>query len=305
MRQAFASKALPATGGGRLFKRFALAASLAALSLSVGASSAGAAVTIGQIAPANPPQTCSGAHTDLVQPTVTSGNTYVVPALPPATSLVINSWSHSAFNGPNQEITMKVWRHVTGMTYRAVGHDGPRAPNPGVVNSFSGISVPVQPGDVLGLNRGIPASNCVFSAPGDTFLLDAFSNAADGETATFSTGNNFRVNASAVVTPSNAFTLGAVTRNKKKGTATLNVNVPNPGDLSGSGNGAKVAGAAGAVTSKAVGAGNAQLLIKAKGKKKKKLNQKGKVKLNVAVTYTPTGGEPSTQSIKVKLKKKL
>jgi hypothetical protein len=29
------------------------------------------------------------------------------------------------------------------------------------------------------------------------------------------------------------------------------------------------------------------------------------VKLSVAVTYTPTGGDPSTQSVKVKLKKKL
>jgi hypothetical protein len=46
-------------------------------------------------------------------------------------------------------------------------------------------------------------------------------------------------------------------------------------------------------------------LIKAKGKKKKQLNQKGKVKLNVAITYTPTGGDPSTQSVKVKLQKKL
>jgi hypothetical protein len=47
------------------------------------------------------------------------------------------------------------------------------------------------------------------------------------------------------------------------------------------------------------------LLIKAMGKKKRKLNETGKVKLNVAVTYTPTGGDPSTQSIKVKLKKNL
>jgi hypothetical protein len=31
----------------------------------------------------------------------------------------------------------------------------------------------------------------------------------------------------------------------------------------------------------------------------------GKVKLNVAVTYTPTGGDPSSQSLEVKLKKKL
>ena len=54
-----------------------------------------------------------------------------------------------------------------------------------------------------------------------------------------------------------------------------------------------------------MGAGPAQLLIKATGKKKKKLTQKGKVKLNVAVTYAPTGGDPGTQSVKVKLKKKI
>ena len=57
--------------------------------------------------------------------------------------------------------------------------------------------------------------------------------------------------------------------------------------------------------SKSVPAGLAQLLIKARGKKQKKLNETGKVKLNVAVTYTPTGGDPNTQSTKVKLRKKL
>ena len=108
----------------------------------------------------------------------------------------------------------------------------------------------------------------------------------------------------AQVAPTNSFTPGAVTRNKKKGTATLAFNLPNPGDLAGSGQGAQVA-SAGAVTSNAVPAGTATLVVKAKGKKKRKLNQKGKVKLNVAVTYTPTGGDPSTQSVKVKLKKKL
>jgi hypothetical protein len=29
------------------------------------------------------------------------------------------------------------------------------------------------------------------------------------------------------------------------------------------------------------------------------------MKLDVAVTYAPTGGDPNTQSVKVKLKKKL
>jgi hypothetical protein len=102
--------------------------------------------------------------------------------------------------------------------------------------------------------------------------------------------------------PTNTFSLGAVTRNKKKGAATLTVNVPNPGELTGSGKGVNAASAA--VNSKTVTApGSAQLLIKAKGKKKRKLNDTGKVKLNVAVTYTPTGGDLSTQSTKLKLKK--
>jgi hypothetical protein len=283
--------------------RLGLILGFATLALLAGAPPAAAAVPIGQTAPVNPPSTCGGASSDIAQPTVTAGNTYVVPALPPATSLVINSWSHSAFNGPNQEITMKVWRHVSGMTYRAIGHDGPRTPTGGVVNTFSGFTVPVQPGDVLGLNRGAANTNCVFSAPGETFLLDAFSNAADGETATFSPSNNFRANISAVVTPANAFTLGGVTRNKTKGTATIAATVPNPGQLTVSGGGVKTAGATKAVAVNAPG--TAKVVVRAKGKKKKKLNATGKVKVSPTITFTPTGGEASSQSTKVKLKKNL
>jgi hypothetical protein len=104
---------------------------------------------------------------------------------------------------------------------------------------------------------------------------------------------------------SNAFTIDAITRNKKKGTATITGNVSFPGELIASGNGVKASATGGAVISKAVGAGQAQLLIKAKGKKKRKLNRKGKAKVRVTVTYTATGGSPTTQSVKVKLKKKL
>jgi len=107
------------------------------------------------------------------------------------------------------------------------------------------------------------------------------------------------------VSPSNAFTLGAITRNNKKGTATITMNVPNPGELTASGNGVQAASAGRALISKSVAAGQAQLLIRAKGKKKQKLNEAGKVKLSVAVTYTPTGGDPATQTKKLKLKKKL
>jgi hypothetical protein len=79
--------------------------------------------------------------------------------------------------------------------------------------------------------------------------------------------------------------------------------LPNPGELTGSGKGVKVAGAA--VISKTVTApGEVKLTIRAKGKQKRKLNETGNVKVKPKITYAPTGGDPSTQSVKVKLKKK-
>jgi hypothetical protein len=107
------------------------------------------------------------------------------------------------------------------------------------------------------------------------------------------------------VNPSNVFTIAGVHRNKKKGTATITVSVPNPGELLASGNGVKASSAGQAVTSKSVVAGQAKLVVKAKGKKRRNLNRKGKVKLNVAISYTPTNGHANTQSVKVKLKKRL
>ena len=50
----------------------------------------------------------------------------------------------------------------------------------------------------------------------------------NGATGAFGPVPDLRVNVSAVVEPANAFTLGEVRRNKKKGKATLTVSVPNP-----------------------------------------------------------------------------
>jgi hypothetical protein len=101
---------------------------------------------------------------------------------------------------------------------------------------------------------------------------------------------------------SSGFTIDGVRRNKKKGTATITAGVDFPGELLASGKGVK---ASSAVTSKAVAAGQAKLVIKAKGKNRRKLNENGKVKLKLAISYTPAGGTLHTQSLKVKLKKKI
>ena len=237
-----------------------------------------------------------------MQPTVTSGNAYVVPAT--VATGTVTSWStHANANGGT--LTMKVFRQVSGLTYMAVGHDDPRPLTPSVLNTFTGINVPVKAGDVLGLHAGAGSPACVIDVLGDSGYY-RLADLTDGQQGEFAADTDVRLSATAVVSPSNTFTLGSTTRNEKKGTASLTVTVPNPGELTGLGKGVKVAGAAGAVSSKKVTApGKVKLTIRATGKKKRKLNETGKVKLKPKITYTPTGGDPSTHSVKVKLKKKL
>jgi hypothetical protein len=275
--------------------RIGAAAVLAALVLAVGTSPAAATVTIGQTQATA--DTCDNGF-DWIQPTVTEGNGYLVPE-----QGTVTSWSTTA-RSPGGTMTMKILRNVAGPTYRVVGHEGPHDLTDGVLNTFSGFSIPVQAGDVLGLYvvSGSPA--CVFDVIGDAAQFDPLqANLADGQAGDFQPSSGFRLNVTAQVTPSNSFTVGSITRNKKRGTATIGLTLPNPGELTATGAGAKTAG--GARISKAVAAGQAQLVIKASGKKKRKLNRTGKVKLSLSVTYTPANGGASTQPVKVKLRKKL
>jgi hypothetical protein len=271
-----------------------------ALLLAVSASPAAASVTIGQTG-ANSSTCISNA--DWLQPTVTGGNTYVAPG-----TGTITSWAVDSTGSAGQVLTMKMYRQAgNSTTYQVVGHAGPQTlTSAGPAGNTFPASIRVKPGDVLGFHTVSSPVPCAFPAPGEQWLI-APSDLADGAQGpfTFVTTDNDRLNIQANFVPDNTLSLGGITRNKKKGTATVTENVPNAGDLTGSGNGAKVASGAEARISKAVTPGPAQLLIKAKGKKKRKLNETGKVKLNVAVTYTPTGGDPSTQSLKVKLKKNL
>jgi hypothetical protein len=96
---------------------------------------------------------------------------------------------------------------------------------------------------------------------------------------------------------SSEFEFGKIVLNKKQGTAELTVTVPGPGKLSLSGKDVKNAEAT------AVGPGDEVLKVKAKGKAKETLADKGKVKVPVDVTFAPTGGNPATQSMTVKLKR--
>jgi hypothetical protein len=280
--------------------RAALVAATALVAMA-GASSAPASVTLGQIAPTTPTTNCSNTPVDWVQPTVVSGNSYEVPA-----TGTITSWSTRAAPDAGQNWTMKIYRRVSGSTYTVMGHDGPR-PLAAGLNTFT-TSIPVQSGDLLGMNSNsvspLVSTTCTVAAPGNTAYFGFAGNPDDGEPATI-TGPvaDRHLNISAVFEPTNTFSLGTLTRNRKKGTATLTVTLPNPGELTGSAAGVTVS-AAGATTRKPVAAGTATLLVKATGKKKRKLRRKGRAKVKLVVTYTPTGGDPSSQTLKMKLRKR-
>jgi hypothetical protein len=273
---------------------------LAALAIAVTASQAAGSVSIGQIAPVTPPVDCAGTDVDEIQPSVSSGNAYVVPALPGVSALMVSSWSTQAATGAGQMLTMKVFRKAAEpATYQVVGHDGPRPLAPATVNTFES-NVPVQPGDLLGLNSSRPAMTaCGFAVLGENGRMVRIGNLADGESGAFGAASaDRRTNISAVVEPSNLFTLGGVTRNKRRGTATLKVEVPNPGTLTLAGKG--VTG----VVKNPSAPGVVALRIAAMGGKRQRLIQNGTVKVGARVTYFPTNGHAAIQSRKLVLVKR-
>jgi hypothetical protein len=100
--------------------------------------------------------------------------------------------------------------------------------------------------------------------------------------------------------PSNAFALGKLKKNKKKGTARLSVLLPLPsaGSLTLEGKGLKAQHAT------VTGQGEVKLKVIGKGRVKKALRKKGKRKVQIKVTYAPTGNLAATLSRKAKLVRK-
>jgi hypothetical protein len=224
----------------------------------------------------------------------------------PSTGTIV-SW-HALLGATTEEqlIRLRIVRRV-GTDQLTVISSGPLHHVPAGAGSYEfPDQLAIASGDRIALESGF-GTRIEWRAPlaGATNFTYALSPLNGGTTDSVpSIQENDELTFNAVLDPANAFTLGKSSLNKKKGTATVKVDVPNPGELTGSGKGAKVSSAA-AVTSKAVSPGQAKLKVKAKGKSLQKLNDTGTAKLKLTVTYTPSGGTPSTQKLKVTLKKNL
>jgi hypothetical protein len=96
---------------------------------------------------------------------------------------------------------------------------------------------------------------------------------------------------------SNEFRIGKAKGNERKGTARLTVKLPGPGSLE-----LATTKTVEGKTKRVAGAGRLKLPIKPKGKAKRKLQRTGKTTVRAKVTFAPGGGEPSTESKRVKLR---
>jgi hypothetical protein len=172
------------------------------------------------------------------------------------------------------------------------------------VNGPFATSLPIRSGDQAGLNAapGAIIMNDI-GAPSTALSWTIPMPLADGETREGAIVFNREVLVQATIEPTNTVAVGALTRNKKKGTAAVTVTVPNPGQLSYAGSGVSVTGPASVAAP-----GDVQLTVRATGKKAKKLKKKGKAGVSFGVTFTPdlgtAGITPETLTLRKKPKKK-
>lgn len=151
------------------------------------------AVTIGQLAPGSPPvATAISSPFDFIQATVTSGTSYVVPA----GGSEITSWSTNAAAGAGQQLKFKVFRPISSSQWTVVGTDL-EALTGGVVNTFA-VSIPVQPGDVIGLDDGNASNSVPNAADFGSAVTGMLS--GNGDLATGSTGSFYPTDGQANVT---------------------------------------------------------------------------------------------------------
>ena len=247
------------------------------------------AVTIGQLAPAPPSPTCSGVGTgdDYLQTSVTGGTLYSARA-----AGTITSWSTNS-SGAGATYVFKIFRRTSDPdAFQVIGKAVQHTLTAGLNTVPTDLHV--ESGDLIGLHEEDAFNSCTFPMAGDG-VLRAAGDLGEGETASFSTVPDVRLNLSAVLAPSNAFTITSIVRHRRNGTATVTADLSNPGLATLGGRGLKKRHATTAVKSQVT------LKVATIGKSRRKLARKGRLKVPVVVTYYPTGGDPSVQTTPVKL----
>ena len=269
-------------------------AALAAISAVIVAAPAGATVTLGQLASAPPSPDCPATPppgVDYLQPSITGGNLYIARQ-----AGTITSWSTRS-SGAGGTYVFKTFRRTSDPDVFQVIAQAPAHILTAGINTVP-VSIAVRSGDMIGINESGGANSCTFPQTGDA-VLSRSGNLSEGSSGVFAQQSNVRLNLSAVLDPSNAFTVAAITRDRHQGTAIVNVNVSNPGVLTISGKGMKKRNPRNVATAATV-----QFGIATAGTLRRRLNKAGEVTLTPTITFLPSGGDPASTTFPVKLKKR-
>lgn len=287
----------PASTSNRCHARWlsAVAVSLALIAAVAVPSPASAAVTLGQVTPSASPDcpATTAPGVDYLQPSITGGNLYIARQ-----AGTIASWSTNS-SGGGATYVFKIFRRTSDPdVFQVIAHAPVHLLSPGL-NTVP-VNITVRSGDMIGINERGDANACTFGEPGDGILMRPGS-VLDGGSGTFAPQNDVRLNLSAVLVPSNVFSITALTRDRKRGTATVTVSVPNPGTLTLAGKTLKKRH----VSKNIAVARTVNFQIAAAGKGKRKLDKTGRVAVTATMTYVPAAGEPASTLMSVKLKKRL
>jgi hypothetical protein len=279
-------------------RRYSVLLALAAVAIGAFPGSAQAAVTIG---------TDLGWPADESTPGCLVACTVVNTAVPAADMApdglaspvngIVTGWRFKTVTAGGS-VSLRVLRPAGGMSFTGVSTSAVAVPiSSAMPQGPFPTSLPIRIGDHVGLNAS--AGQTVIADTPATQLYWNSPPLADGETRTGTTGNREPM-VQAIVEPTNTVSFGAITRHKKKGTATVTMTVPNPGTLSYGGFCAKVAGPSSVATP-----GDVQLIVKACGKQRKRLGKKGKVRIAFNVGFTPNSGQFGATNELLTLRKKL
>jgi hypothetical protein len=264
---------------------------LAALAV---ATPARGAVTLGQLPPGSATLNCPATPPpgiDYLQPSITGGTLYIARQ-----AGTITSWSTKSAGGGATYI-FKIFRRTTDPdVFQVIAHAPARMITSGI-NTVP-VSISVRSGDMIGLNESGASNSCTFTQFGDS-VLSRGGNLSDGASGSFTAQNDVRLNLSATLVPSNDFNVTSIVRDREQGTATVSLDVSNPGVVTITGKGLKKH-----ATRNVAVAGPVQFGIASAGGKKRQLEKKGKVTLTPTLTFFPSGGDPASKLITVKLKKR-
>jgi hypothetical protein len=161
----------------------------------VAPASAGAAVQIGTTFPgAN--LSCGDNFTALQ--TTSAGGSYAAPS-----AGVITSWSVQPTGAVPIALKLKFGRAAGGNDFTIVGDSPPKTPTSGVLNTFTDVRIPVQPGDVIGYyaDQGPMATFCG-KTDSNFSARNVSGDQAPGTTTTYGTlVPSFQISFSALLEP--------------------------------------------------------------------------------------------------------